>query len=412
MIKLAGRIPAARRATRVWLHEPKTGRVLDNALVLCFPAPKSATGEDMAEFHVHGGPAIVASVAGALGDIPGVRLAEPGEFTRRAFHNGLMDLTAVEALSDLIAAETAAQARQALAQLGGSLSALYDDWRARLLGLMAKGEAEIDFSDEEDVPADVLAQARDELQSLRDEMLRHLDDSRRGERLRAGYQIALVGPPNVGKSSLINALAKREVAIVTDEPGTTRDILECHLDLGGYPVTIADMAGLRPAEGRVEAIGVERARVWAAAADLRLLLFDSSIANAVSAEAADLSRPRDLVIATKADLTDLGSAIPRADHMISAMTGQGLDALISALAARAEEALGASESPALTRQRHRTGIMDCVAALDRAVQRKDGQVELMVEDLRLAGRALAAVTGRIDVEQVLDHLFLEFCIGK
>ncbi len=304
---LAGALPPPRRARVAALRDPADRALLDRALILWLPAPASFTGEDSAELHIHGGPAVIAGVVSALGRLPGLRPAEAGEFTRRAFENGRLDLTAAEGLADLVAAETAAQRRQALDQLGGSLGQLYEGWRAELLHLMALAEAEIDFPDE-DVPEGVLERARTALAALHAAISAHLADQGRGERLRAGFQVALLGEPNVGKSSLLNALAKREVAIVSEEPGTTRDVLEAHFDLGGYPVTIADMAGLRAAEGRVEAIGIARARARAEAADLRLLLLEATGPRTLPAELASLARPDDILVATKADLLPPGSA--------------------------------------------------------------------------------------------------------
>lgn len=414
---LAGALPPPRHARFVELRDPRDRSLLDRALVLWLPAPRSFTGEDSAEIHVHGGPAVIAGLVGALGRLPGLRPAERGEFTRRAFENGRLDLTAAEGLADLIAAETTAQRRQALDQLGGSLNALYEGWRAELLHLTALAEAEIDFPDE-DVPEGVLARARAELEALHAAISAHLADEGRGERLREGFQVALIGPPNVGKSSLLNALAKREVAIVSEEPGTTRDVLEVHFDLGGYPVTIADMAGLRQAEGQVEALGVARARARAEAADLRLLLVDATGPRALSAELARLARPEDILVATKVDL--LAASPTEAVHpsgkrpfaAVSAVTGKGLDDLLSLIEAQAEAMLGASEMPALSRARHRAALEDCRDALSRALAHQDDLMELLAEDLRLAARALARLTGRVDVEDILDVVFSEFCIGK
>jgi tRNA modification GTPase len=413
---LAGALPPPRRARLAPLYDPTDHTLLDRALVLWLPGPESYTGEDSAELHIHGGPAVIAGVVSALGRLSGLRPAEAGEFTRRAFENGRLDLTAAEALADLIAAETASQRRQALDQLGGSLGKLYENWRAELLHLMALAEAEIDFPDE-DVPEGVLERARTKLQSLHAAISAHLADQGRGERLRAGFQVALLGAPNVGKSSLLNALAKREVAIVSDEPGTTRDVLEAHFDLGGYPVTIADMAGLREAEGRVEAIGIARARARGEAADLRLLLVEATGTLTPPRELAKLARPDDILVATKADLVPEGDKVGHplagtAFIAVSALKNRGLDELLGLLEERAEAALGADEAPVISRARHRAALEECRECLDRALIRRDDFLELLAEDLRLAARALGRLTGRVDVEDILDVVFSEFCIGK
>lgn len=415
LVALAGALPPPRHARLVALRDPTECTLLDRALVLWLPGPASYTGEDSAEFHIHGGPAVVTGVVAALARLPGLRPAEAGEFTRRAFENGRLDLTAAEGLADLIAAETAAQRRQALDQLSGSLGKTYEGWRAELLHLMALTEAEIDFPDE-DVPEGVLNRARSALEALHAAISAHLADQGRGERLRAGFQVALLGAPNVGKSSLLNALAKREVAIVSEEPGTTRDVLEAHFDLGGYPVTIADMAGLREAEGHVEAIGIARAQARAEAADLRLLLVEATGSRALPAELKSLAQPGDMIVATKSDLlVEKASAKPpgaRPSVTVSAVTEAGLDELFDRLEAKAEAALGGAESPALSRARHRAALEECREALRRAIARRDDFLELLAEDLRLAARALGRLTGRVDVEDILDVVFSEFCIGK
>jgi tRNA modification GTPase len=274
--RLTGRPPPApRRAVLRRMHDPQNGEPLDRGLVLWFPAPASFTGEDVLELQVHGGRGVIAALLDALTQMPSLRPAEPGEFTRRAFLNGRLDLTAVEGLADLVDAETGAQARQALRQLDGALGRLYGGWRQTLLGALARLEAEIDFADE-NVPDDLLDTVRPDVRRLSAEMTAHLADGHRGERLRAGLTVAVVGPPNAGKSTLVNRLAGRDVAIVTPFPGTTRDVLEVHLDLAGYPVTLLDTAGLRDAADLIEAEGVRRARSRAARADVRLTMFDGA----------------------------------------------------------------------------------------------------------------------------------------
>jgi tRNA modification GTPase len=402
-----GGAPSPRYAALREIGPPRLP-IIDRGLVIWFPAPASFTGEDMAELHTHGSRAVIKEVIDAVLSLDGTRLAEPGEFARRAFENGKLDLTQVEGLADLINAETEAQRRQALAQAEGSLRALYENWRADLLNAQALMEAGLDFADEGDVVADVSAKAETIVAALRGSISRHLAD-RRGERLRDGVRIVIAGPPNAGKSSLLNALAKRDVAIVSEEAGTTRDVLEVHLDLGGLPVILSDTAGLRAAEGKVEAEGVRRALSRVEDADLVLWLVDAT--TPVWEPTHALPSKACVFVLNKIDLAP--SAKASRDYIsISAKTGQGLDCLIEALA---EEAARATEtrpgSPLMTRARHRNELEAARAALGRF-----GDVslspELKAEELRIAARHLGRLTGRIDVEEVLGAIFAEFCIGK
>lgn len=405
---LSGRAPGGARVASLRLLKDAEGAPLDQALVLWFEGPGSFTGEDLAEFHVHGGRAVVAGVLSALARVDGLRVAGPGEFTRRAFENGKLDLTEAEGVADLIDAETAAQRTQALRQMEGALGRLYEGWRARLIRVLAYAEAEIDFSDEE-VPADLTADLAPEIEAIGDEMRRHLED-RRGERLRDGVEVAIVGPPNVGKSSLLNRLARREAAIVSDEAGTTRDVLEVRLDLGGVPVTLADTAGLREAANAVEREGVRRALARAEAADLRIVVAAMTGSGEVEG-GFDLARPGDLRVLNKADLSAL--AVDGA-IAVSAASGAGLDALEEALGREVRQRFEAGEAPVITRARHREGIEASLAALERARTglRAGRETELVAEDLRMAMRALGRITGRVDVEDLLDVVFRDFCIGK
>ncbi len=412
----SGRLPP-RRARLVALRRPDDGTPIDRGLVLWFPGPASFTGEDLAELQLHGGRAVVAATAGALAALPGLRVAEPGEFTRRAFDNGKLDLAEVEGLADLINAETEAQRRVALDQLGGGLSRVVEGWRRRLIEVAARLEAWIDFP-EDDLPVGLAAAVAGDLAGLRDEMAPYLESDRRGERLRDGLTVSILGAPNVGKSSLLNAIARRDVAIVSDRAGTTRDVIEVHLDLGGYPLTLADTAGLRAVEAEggdeIEVEGVARARRRAETSDLRLVVFDATQDPAAQKETRDLMAADSLVVFNKIDLAPPPEPIAfetNAVFAVSAKTGAGLAALLDALTARAEMLLGsAGGAPLLTRLRHREALADCVAALGRA----EGAAlpELRAEDLRLALRALGRITGRVDVEELLDVIFREFCIGK
>jgi len=421
--KLIGRVPEPRQATLVRVRDPATGEAIDEALVLWFPAPRSETGEDVAELQLHGGHAVIAGVLDALGRIEGCRPAEAGEFTRRAFENGRLDLTAVEGLADLIAAETEVQRRQAFRQLKGLIGDRAEAWRRALIEAQALVEARIDFSDEADVPENLVDAALHAAQQLRSEIAAALADRRRGERLRDGLVVAIAGPPNAGKSTLLNRLARREAAIVSPYPGTTRDVIEVHFDLGGYPVTLLDTAGIRDSADPVEQEGVRRARVGAASADLVLWVIDVSAAGlAVGNSNRNVSKSDTWLIQNKIDLavdklciscesgSDVSSPVT---FPISAVTGGGMDALLAALTAFAQNYFSATEPALVTRARHRRALEDTVAALDRALaERASGREELIVEELRAAATTLGRLTGRVDVEDILDVIFRDFCIGK
>ncbi|GGB40154.1 tRNA modification GTPase MnmE [Roseibium aquae] len=420
--EMCGDVPPARRACLRLLKDPQSGTILDEVLVLVFEGPASFTGEDVAEFHCHGGRAVVAAVLETLSDRTGCRPAEPGEFTRRAFEKGRLDLTEVEGLADLIAAETEQQRRQALRQMGGALGILYEGWRARLIHMRAMIEAEFDFADEEDVPGSVADLVWGEAAELAGEIESHLKQSKSGERLRNGLQVVLMGAPNAGKSSLLNALAGRDVAIVTEEAGTTRDVIEVHLDLGGYPVTLADTAGLRETEGRVEQEGIRRARARGLSADLILWAREaggpecSDPATGVGAEILD--RVPVWTIATKQDLSpidrlDANGANPGSRVVpCSVETEAGIQPLLAALTEFAQDRISVGEAPLATRARHRHYLQEAVEALSTACLQSHLPMELRAEDLRQAADALGRITGRIDVEDLLDVIFREFCIGK
>ena len=417
-----GPLPAPRLARLARLADPRSGAPIDQGLVLWLPGPASFTGEDMAELHLHGGRAVVAGAVEALAGRPGLRPAEPGEFTRRAFDHGKLDLAEVEGLADLIDAETEAQRRQALRQMTGALSQLIQDWRARLLPALAHLEAAIDFPDE-GLPGDLAQQVTAGLTELAGEIAAQLADEGRGERLRAGLQIAIIGPPNSGKSSLLNALAQRDAAIVSATAGTTRDVIEVHLDLAGYPVTLADTAGLREADeaggdahNAIEQEGMRRARQRAAEADLRLAVFDATTWPDLGPQALSLAEGETLVVLNKADLLTDSMVNETRIHghpalALSAKTGQGLGALLEQLTGHVSARLGTTGAdPAITRARHRQALEGCRAALERAVGAD--LPELAAEDLRLALRALGRITGQVDVEDLLDVIFRDFCIGK
>jgi tRNA modification GTPase len=392
-----------------------TGEVLDGALVLWIPGPRSETGEDMAELHVHGGRAVIAGVLAALAALPGFRLAEPGEFARRAFENGKIDLTAAEAIADLVDADTAAQRRQALRQAGGALARLYEGWRADLIRAQALTESAIDFSDEADVGAGALAEARALAARLAAAIRAHLDDGRRGEILREGYRVAIAGPPNAGKSSLLNALARREAAIVSEEAGTTRDIIEVTLDLADVPVILSDTAGIREAAGKVESEGIRRALAHARAADLVLWLTDATAPRTEPPAGLTPDAGEVLRVFTKLDLLEArpsGAEAASAPLRISVLTGEGLSELAEAVERRAAERIGGSEAPVITQARHRQHLSACEEALEAYLAGPPADLELRAEELRRAATALGRVTGRVDVEDVLGEIFGRFCIGK
>jgi tRNA modification GTPase len=442
--KLIGRVPPPRQAALARVRDPKSGEVIDEALVLWFPAPHSETGEDMAELQLHGGRAIVAAVLEALAAIDGCRIAEPGEFTRRAFENGRLDLTEAEGLADLIAAETQAQRRAAFRQLKGLIGDHAETWRAAIVEALALIEARIDFADEADVPEDLVAPALASAQKLRAAIGAALTDSRRGERLRDGLVAAIAGPPNAGKSTLLNRLARREAAIVSPYPGTTRDVIEVHVDLGGYPLTLLDTAGVRASVDPVEEEGVRRAIERAAAADLVLWVVDASAAAVAASASGKGGTDRKIDDATeiwlvnnKCDLvvdrprTSCGSLPgplepprppgepaqsngPTKTFFVSAATGSGVGDLLASLSAYARDYFAVAETAVVTRARHRRALEETVAALDRALAegKSGGAEELIAEDLRAAATALGRLTGRVDVEDILDVIFKDFCIGK
>lgn len=398
----AGLVPRPRYATLRQLRNAAS-EIIDTALVLFFPAPASFTGEDVAEFHVHGSRAVLAALLSALTAVPGIRLAEAGEFTRRAFEAGKLDLAAVEGLADLIDSETEWQRKQALRQMEGSLGRASEVWRERLIKAMALLEAEIDFSDEGDVSGPLQAEAVAGVADVLAGLKEALGSFRMGERVREGFVVVLAGPPNAGKSSLLNALARRDVAIVSAQPGTTRDIIEVRLDLAGFPVVLVDTAGLRESADPIEAEGVRRALALAEKADLvlRLRSIDSP-PNRIEVDG------RELALATKADLPGKPE---QGELAVSIQTGEGLDELLKAISER----LGGLSSPEpalLTRERQRIAVVDAAAALERVVAARHDQAELLAEDIRIAVRALERLVGRVDVEDVLDKLFSGFCIGK
>lgn len=408
---LAGALPEPRRAV---LRALKTrgGELIDHALLLWLPGPASFTGEDVAEFQIHGGPAVIEALSGAL-MAQGLRPAEPGEFSRRAFAHGRMDLTEAEALADLIDAETDAQRRQALAQMGGALGTLYGEWREALIETLASIEGEIDFPDEDDVPEGLSERAGPPLERLCGSMRVHLADNHRGERVREGFTIAVIGAPNAGKSSFINYVAQRDAAIVSEIPGTTRDIVEVRLVRAGFVVHIADTAGLREASDVIEAEGVRRALAHAQKADMRCLLIDVS-RETPGEDTHALLRPGDVVLFNKTDLAAARLALPEGvtGFAVSVKTGAGLDAFDAWLEAQLPARLGGSEAAPLSRARHRQLVERALDALEEAITLLASRPELAGAEVNRAIRALGELTGAVDIEDVLDRVFSQFCIGK
>lgn len=425
---LAGRLPTPRIATRALLKDADR-HPLDDAIVLWFPGPASATGEDVAEFHIHGGRAVLAALLGALSGLEGLRAAEPGEFTRRAFENGKLDLTEAEALDDLIHADTERQRRQALRQLQGLLGERAANWRQQIIEACALIEAGIDFSDEADVSAELIAPALAKIAQLRDEIEAVLAAQGRGERLRDGLVVAIAGAPNVGKSTLMNQLARREVAIVSPQAGTTRDIIEVHLDLDGFPVTVIDTAGIRQSDDPVEQEGVRRALARAAEADLVLwLVADDStplmaqgngsrwlLRNKVDLDVAqhvidnkEISGPSE---SGKAG-SNLGLSLGAMQFRISAQTGLGLGELADALVGFARSFFGSGEDGLIGRSRHRELLRNAALMLQRSIEARSSGDEIVAEELRGAAAELGRLIGRVDSEDVLGDIFSRFCIGK
>jgi tRNA modification GTPase len=382
-------------------------RIIDRGLVVFFPGPRSFTGEDCAELHVHGGKAVVDAVISTLYTFDHCRMAEAGEFTRRAFTNGKFDLTVAEGLADLIAAETESQRRLAHQISTGVQANLYAGWRTELIRARAFVEAELDFADEGDVPGSVSNQVWESLRHLVAGIDSHVADGKRGAIVREGYRVVIVGAPNAGKSSLLNAMAGSDVAIVSDEPGTTRDLIEIKLDLNGLPVLVTDTAGLRSSTGRVERIGIERALERASAADLVIALTD--ISEPIPYDLIGVDQSAVIKVGTKSDLSEVRSGY---DLVISTRTGAGLDSLMDLLASRAAAAAGDLSDPLPTRLRHIELLQETRREITNAMEQETAPLEIRAEYLRRATFALGRITGDVDVEDILDVVFSQFCIGK
>lgn len=386
------------------------GNLLDKAVVLYFKAPNSFTGEDIVEFQIHGAKAVITSVLETLSSLSGFRLAEPGEFSKRAFYNGKIDLTEAEGLADLIDSETAAQQKYALRQMEGELKDLYENWRQELLNIMAHIEAYIDFPDEE-LPDDVIDNIQNTVFKVKEDILCHLENNTIGERLRDGFRVVILGEPNAGKSSLLNAVAKREAVIVSDIAGTTRDAVDIYLDIDGYPVIFTDTAGLREAAGIIEQKGIAIALDKAKEADIVICLFDG-LKN-IPQEFDLMTENKKIYVANKADKLSDEQKI-NLQHkgylLISAKYNQGIDILLKAIGSKIKDKFAAGSGALITRQRYREALRNAVNYLQEFNFNKD--IELSAEDIRLAAREIGKITGRIEVEEVLDKIFGSFCIGK
>lgn len=409
-------LPSPRVAVLKKIYSPVDDGLIDNALILWMPAPNSFTGEDVAEIHVHGSRAVIAYLTEALSTTDNLRLAEPGEFARRAFINGKMDLTEVEGLGDLIEAETKLQQKQALRQMSGELSALYEEWRKQLIKSLSHMEAYIDFPDE-DLPKEVEEELIEFVKKLKKSIDKHLDDNGRGEILRRGVYAVILGAPNVGKSSLMNYLAKRDVAIVSNIAGTTRDVIEVNMDIAGFPVTIADTAGIRKSKNEIENEGIKRAREKAKQADMKIIIFDAETYPRFDKKTAELIDDDSILIANKSDIKKLPAKLEiegRKVIPISVTKETGIKEFMKILEKELKERMMVGSEPNLTRAHHRKSLQECSRSLERFLngRKKSVDIEISAEDLRLSARELGRITGRIDVEDILDELFRSFCIGK
>ena len=400
---MIGDLPQSRIATLKSISDPNNKEELDKALVISFLGPNSFTGEDCLELHLHGGRAVVNAVLNALCSFDKVRIAEPGEFSRRAFENGKLDLTEIEGIADLVSSETEAQRKQALAQTRGDSRETFEDWRRRLIHMRALIEAELDFSEEEDVPEEISAEGFDQVSRLKSEIETHLADNRAGEIIRDGFKIALMGKPNAGKSSLLNALAKRDVAIVTNEAGTTRDVLDVHLDIDGYAVIVSDTAGLRESDNIVETEGIKRAELKGSEADLVVWLKDVN----------DHVAPPELMY------DDVLHVISKDDDKnekdvisISVSSADGIDNLLSEIRKIMDAKLNRVETVLISRLRYRIALEECVQHLSYVLDHDISDIELKAETLRHASDCIGRIMGKIDVEDLVDVIFSEFCVGK
>lgn len=388
----------------------KGGHIIDKGLALCFKAPASFTGEDSLEFQLHGSPAVMRQMLTALSSMPGLRFAEPGEFSRRAFLNGKMDLLEAEGLADLIDAETPRQKAQAQAQMDGVLSGYYGELRARMVQNLAMLEAYIDFPEEE-IPDSVVEGLEKEISGMIATMEAALFDHKRGQALREGMRVVILGAPNAGKSSLLNSIAKKDAAIVSSIAGTTRDVIEIHMDMAGFPVILTDTAGLREAKDEIEIEGVRRAEARAGEADLKLVVLDGAKLPEIDAKSLEICTGNYMILINKIDMKQVGSLkLPKEPIGLSAKTGEGFDGFLTALKQQVSDFFSSAEAPVITRARHRELLTQAHAALKRFSP--SAPLELACENLRIAAKAVGKITGKIEVDELLDVIFKQFCIGK
>ena len=408
------KLPNPREATRRKFNQINTNELIDEGVLLWFPGPNSYTGEDLAEFHVHGSTAVISALHSSISKIKNCRLAEPGEFTKRAFQNGKINLLKAESIGDLISSETEIQRKQAIKIMNGNSSDKFNSWREKLLKILSYVEAKIDFP-EEDLPKDVLHEITENSKRVSSEIQKVLKDQKVGEIIREGFKIAIVGPTNAGKSSLLNYLSKRDVAIVSEIAGTTRDVIETHLNLDGYPVIVSDTAGIRDSKDEIEKKGIKLALKSAEEADLRLVVIEPKNLD-FTGFLKDLFDKNSILIINKSDLLkkQLDPEIKKLDHvLISIIKNSNLDILIKKIIKKLKDKFISSEDILITRERHRQHLEQCVEHLiNFADKNKNDDLDKGAEDLRLATRHLGMIVGKVDVEEILGSIFNDFCIGK
>ena len=413
--KLTGvRLPEPRVATLKKFNKNGGKELIDEGVIIWFPGPNSYTGEDLAEFHVHGSRAVVSAMHLAISKVKNCRLAEPGEFTKRAFQNGRISLLKAESVADLISSETEIQRKQALKIMSGKSSDKFNFWRKELLKILSHIEAKIDFPDE-DFPKNIIKEIQKTSNKILNEIKKALNDQKVGERIREGFKIAIIGPPNSGKSSLLNYLSKRDVAIVSEIAGTTRDVIETHLNLDGFPVIASDTAGIRSAKNEIERKGIKIALKRAEDADLRVIIVSSKNADLTGVLKGLLTKNAILVI-NKSDLLKgkLNSKFKKYEHvLISIKKDSNLNKLISKIKSKLKNKFTTTEDILITRERHRQNLINCVQHLEKFEKKKSAQdFDKAAEDLRLATRHLGMIVGKVDVEELLGSIFNDFCIGK
>jgi len=407
-------LPTPRVATLRKMNNINTNELIDEGLLIWFPGPQSYTGEDLAEFHVHGSRAVVTALHTSISNVENCRLAEPGEFTRRAFQNGRINLLKAESIGDLISSETEIQRKQALKIMNGKSSDIFNSWRVKLLKILSHVEAIIDFPDE-DLPKEIMLEIKQTSKQVLNEIKKVLNDQKVGEIIREGFKIAIVGPTNVGKSSLLNYLSKKDVAIVSETAGTTRDVIETHLNLDGYPVVVSDTAGIRDSKDEIEKKGIKLALKRAEEADLRLVVIEPKNLD-FTGFLKDLFDENSILVINKSDLLkkNLDSQIKKLEHVvISIISDSNLDILINKIKSKLKNKFISTEDILITRERHRQHLEQCVEHLKSfSDKKKNDDLDKGAEDLRLATRHLGMIVGKVDVEEILASIFNDFCIGK